>query len=340
MRGVSDGRARPVADHDIAGLFSCFESSSHILLAVSGGPDSMALMILAREWTKSRSRKGPKLSVATVDHGLRKEAHDEAALVASLAKSLRIPHTTLVWHGPKPKTGLQEQARAARYDLLIAHARAIKADAIALAHHRDDQAETVLMRLASGSGLSGLAGMKRVSQRDGIFILRPFLGLSAAQLRAIVDTRDVAYVDDPSNKNTKFTRVRLRQARTILDAEGLTDQRLQTFSERMARADDALCFMANRVERLYEMPSETGQIFSPGLFGEPSEIILRVLQTSILKIGTGGEPMLYRLESRFLELYRAHSAGKALKLTIGGAILSLLADGRLKILPEPPRRKV
>lgn len=340
MTRASDGYLRPITADEAAELFSSFDPFAHILLAVSGGPDSVALMTLARDWAKARGRKAPRFSVATVDHGLRKDAREEAALVARFAKNLRLPHETLVWRGSKPRTGLQEKARAARYDLLITHALAIRADAIALAHHADDQAETVLMRLAAGSGLSGLSGMKPVTQRDGIAILRPFLGHSSARLRATLDARGISYVDDPSNANEMFARIRLRKARAVLEAEGLTVERLQTFSGRMARADEALRFMADKAARQYEMPSETGQIFSPALFEEPSEIIVRVLQTSILKIGTGGDPTLYRLENRILELSRAHSSGKARKLTLGGAILSLSADGRLKILPEPPRRKV
>lgn len=340
MKRASVGQSRPITAQEAGETLSSFKSYNHILLAVSGGPDSVALMVLARDWAKSQGRHASKFSVATVDHGLRKEARDEAALVARHAKSLRMPHMTLSWHGPKPKTGLQEKARTARYALLIAHARAINADAIAFAHHKDDQAETVLMRLASGSGLSGLTGMKTITHRDGVMILRPLLEVSSSRLRATLDARGIAYVDDPSNSNVVFARVRLRQSHAVLEAEGLTTERLKTFSDRMARADEALSFIANKAGRKYEMPFEMGQVFAPGLFNEPSEIILRVLQTAILQIGTGGDPMLHRLENCILELSRARSSGKTLKLTLGGTILSLSADGRLKILPESRRRKV
>lgn len=340
MTHVADVSARPISVDETAALFSSCLASKHILFAVSGGPDSVAMITLARDWAKSQGRNAPKFSVATVDHGLRKEARDEAALVARLAKSLRMPHETLIWRGTKPKTGLQEKARAARYDLLIAHACAIKADAIALAHHRDDQAETVLMRLAAGSGLSGLTGMKPVSERDGIVILRPFLTVPSARLRATLDARGIVYAEDPSNQNATFARVRVRQAREVLEAEGLTNERMSTFAHRMARADDALRFVADKVARQFKIPSEMGEIYSPALFAEPAEIVLRVLHRSILQIGTGGEPMLNRLENRILDLYDARASRKPLKLTLGGAILSLSADGRLKILPEPPRRKV
>lgn len=339
MTRASDGTPRPILADEAKDLFSCFAPFSHILLAVSGGADSVALMVLARDWATSRRRKAPKFSVATVDHGLRKEARDEAARVAKLAKSLRMPHETLLWRGTKPKTGIQEKARLARYDLLLAHARAIKAEAIALAHHADDQAETLLMRLASGSGLSGLAGMRMVTMRDGIFVVRPMLELASARLRTTLDARGIGFVDDPSNSNDAFARVRLRKARAVLEAEGLSRERLQTLAYRMARADEALKISTVAAQHRHIIPSETGQIFAPTLFNEPLEIILRVLQASILTLGSGAELILHRLENRILDLCAARSIGKSMKFTLGGAILSLSADGRLKILPESPRRK-
>ena len=209
-----------------------------------------------------------------------------------------------------------------------------------LAHHADDQAETLLMRLASGSGITGLTGMKETTRRDEILILRPLLRLPAMRLRATVDALAIPYVDDPSNQNDAFQRVRLRKARAVLRAEGLTSDRLAIFAKRMARADDALKILADRARRSHEMPFEMGHMFAPTLFDEPHEIILRVLHASILQIGSGSEPMLYRLEDHVEDLVLAHSLGKSLKLTLGGAILAISADGRLKITSESPRRKV
>jgi len=340
MSRAADLINRPISADDAAHLFASCLGFKHILLAVSGGPDSIALMALARDWAKSQRRKAPKLSVATVDHGLRKEARDEAKLVAGFAKSLRMPHTILTWRGVKPKSGIQEKARAARYELLVAHANAIHADAIALAHHADDQVETILMRLASGSGLSGLAGMNAITRRDNMPLLRPLLHVSSAQLRAFVDDRGLPFVDDPSNANEAFARVRFRKSRAVLEAEGLSRERILALAQRMRRADGCLNVIARKIHRLCVMPGSDGCCYAPQLFDEPIEIVIRVLQTTISTIGTGDEPMLHRLENRVLDLVAARSLGKSLKLTLGGAVLSLSADGRLKILPESPRRKV
>ena len=332
--------ARPILADEAADYFASFAPYRHILLAVSGGADSIALMALARDWAKTQTRRAPKLSVATVDHGLRKEARDEAALVARFASLLRMDHALLTWRGVKPKSGIQEKARTARYDLLIAHARVIGAQAIALAHHADDQAETLLLRLAAGSGLSGLSGMKAIAWREDMPILRPLLDLPAARLRATVDERGIAFVDDPSNENDAYARVRMRKARDVLAVEGLSRERLQTLAHRLARADDALREIAALADARHEMPLPNGRAYAPSLFDEPLEILIRVVQGAVAHIGAGDEPMLHRLENKVLDLLAARTLNKSLKLTMGGAILSLSTDGCLKILPESPRRKV
>jgi tRNA(Ile)-lysidine synthase len=131
-----------------------------LVLAVSGGPDSTALMVLAARWCE-RLKSGPTLTAVTIDHGLRAESAREAAAVGRLAHQLGLVHRTLRWTGKKPSTGLQEAARTARYRLLAKAARETGATHILTAHTLDDQAETVLIRLTRGSGLTGLGGMQR-----------------------------------------------------------------------------------------------------------------------------------------------------------------------------------
>lgn len=340
MSRAADLKTRPISADEAAALFFAFETFSHILLAVSGGPDSIAMMVLARDWAKAKGRQAPKFSVATVDHGLRVEAQDEVRLVERAAKKLRMSHTTLKWDGVKPKSGLQEKARAARYNLLLAHARAIGAEAIAFAHHGEDQAETILLRLASGSGLTGLSGMKQMSMRDGIPILRPLLDLPSARLRSTLMMRNIPFVDDPSNVNDAFARVRMRKARDVLAAEGLTTERLQTLAHRLSRADDALRASAAAAECRHAMPVASGRCYASAVFDEPLEILVRLLQASIAEIGAGEEPAMQRLENHIFDLVTARRLGKSLKLTIGGTVLSVSTDGRLKIVAESPRRKV
>src|SRR5438045_610598 len=164
-------------------LFADWKSAPAIVLAVSGGPDSIALMWLAARWRRALAR-GPRLVAVTVDHGLRPEAAREARDVKRLARALEVPHRTLRWMGTKPKTGLPAAARAARYRLLAQVARAHGATHILTAHTRDDQAETLLMRMLRGSGIAGLAALARESERDGLLLGRPFLDMSNSQLIA------------------------------------------------------------------------------------------------------------------------------------------------------------
>src|SRR5258705_10089588 len=219
-------------------LFAGFASAPAIVLAVSGGPDSIALMWLAARWRRALAR-GPRLIAVTVDHGLRPGAAAEAREVKRLARSVDLPHRTLRWTGPKPRTGLPAAARAARYRLLAQAARSGGATHILTAHTRDDQAETLLMRMLRGSGIAGLAAMTRESERDGLVLARPFLDISKSQLIATLDKAKLGFADDPSNRDTSFTRPRLRTLMPVLAAEGGDTRNLVRLASRLARANAA-----------------------------------------------------------------------------------------------------
>src|SRR5690606_17098772 len=180
------------------------------------------------------------LVTATVDHRLRPESRREAAADARLAKPLGVEHQTLAWMGRKPSRGLQEAAREARYGLLFGLAEKIRADAVATAHTLDDQAETFLMRLARGSGISGLGAIRKKSARAGLTLLRPLLGVPKARLVAMLRKARVPFASDASNRDTRFLRSRLRKLRASLDAEGLVPERLARAAHRLARADEAI----------------------------------------------------------------------------------------------------
>ena len=161
------------------------------------------MMWLAARWRRALKR-GPHLVAVTIDHGLRPEAAREARDVKRLAKTLDLPHRTLRWSGAKPKTGLPAAARDARYRLLAKAARAAGATHILTAHTRDDQAETLLMRMSRGSGIAGLAAMARQSQRDGVTLVRPLLHIPKARLVATLKKAKIGFADDPTNRDTQF----------------------------------------------------------------------------------------------------------------------------------------
>jgi tRNA(Ile)-lysidine synthase len=238
----------PISASDARRLFADWQAAPAIVLAVSGGPDSIALMWLAARWRSALAR-GPRLIAVTVDHGLRAEAAAEARRVKQLARSLQLPHRTVRWTGPKPKTGLPAAARTARYALLSQVARSVRATHILTAHTRDDQAETLLMRLLRGSGIAGLAAMARESEREGLLLARPFLDVSKAQLIATLAKAKIGFADDPTNRDPGFTRPRLRGLMPALAAEGGDARSLARLASRLARANAAVEVLADGAER-------------------------------------------------------------------------------------------
>jgi len=224
-------------------VFAAVAEAPSIGLAVSGGADSLALLLLAARWAAGRPRP-PHLVVYSLDHGLRPEAAGEVAMVLAAAKSLGIDARGLVWHGDKPPSGLQEAARQARYRLIGAAMQQDGVGVLLTAHHRQDQAETVLMRLAHGSGVEGLKGMSALAEIEGVAVHRPLLDVEPADLAAIVAAAGLVPVADPSNLDTHYERVRWRQAMPALAELGLDAATLALFAERMGQADAAIAQMA------------------------------------------------------------------------------------------------
>ena len=206
-------------------------------VAVSGGGDSIALLHLAHDWAQ---RTGIDVYVATVDHGLRPESGEEAASVAMACAALGLSHQTLLWTGWNGRGNLQAEARAARQHLLTDWARTKGLRAILLGHTMDDQAETVLMRLGRGSGVDGLSGMRPRTDRNGLSWLRPLLGVRREDLRSWLTARRIDWIDDPSNDDPRFDRVKARQALAGLAGLGVTAPGLAATAERLQDARDAL----------------------------------------------------------------------------------------------------
>src|ERR1700720_953862 len=196
---MPDDDDSPISAQAAKRLFADWKAAPAIVLAVSGGPDSIALMWLAAPWRRTLAR-GPRLVAVTVDHGLRAEAKAEARDVKRLARALDLPHRTMRWTGAKPKTGLPAAARAARYRLLAQAARSHGATHILTAHTRDDQAETLLMRMLRGSGIAGLAAMARETERGGVALARPLLDVSKSRLVATHKKAKIGFADDPTNR--------------------------------------------------------------------------------------------------------------------------------------------
>jgi len=333
-----------VADGEANALFRGLEDLPGLVLAVSGGPDSTALLVLAARWAK-RLKRAPKLVAVTIDHGLRPEAAREAAAVKQLARRLGVAHRTLRWRGGKPQSGLQEAARRARYELLAQVASRLRFAHILTAHTLDDQAETVLFRLARGSGLFGLTGMAHAAplplngMRE-IFLVRPLLHLPKARLVATLAAERIPYAEDPSNRDPRFTRTRLRTLMPALAREGLDARGLARLAARLRRAESTIQVAVQAARSALAPPPwpQCGPIaFATAPFaGLPAEVGLRLLGEAVAHAGDEGPVELAKLESLYEALRQARSR---LRRTLAGALITLDRD-YLRVERAPARRRL
>ena len=336
---MRDDDNSPVSASEAKALFAGWRNLPALVLAVSGGPDSVALMWLAARWRKGFAR-GPRLIAVTIDHGLREESSREASEVKRLARTLDIEHRTLRWTGDKPRRGVPAAARDARYRLLAQAARAARATHVMTAHTRDDQAETLLMRLVRGSGIAGLSAMARESERDGILLARPFLDVPKSRLIDTLNKAKIAFADDPTNRDTAFTRPRLRALLPLLAVEGGDARGLARLASRLARANAAVEVLTDGAERYLALKADRSQ---PGLdarafAGLPEEIRLRLLGRGLDRVGHEGPAELGKVEALLTTLDRAIAAQAAVRTTLAGAVVSLVR-GRIRVEPAPARRQ-
>lgn len=339
-----EGPLDPAAD---AALLAPLAGCRRVLIAVSGGPDSTALLFLARRWRGARDG-GPQLLAATVDHGLRPEAAAEAAAVARRCAQWGVPHRILAWTGTKPQRGIQAAAREARHRLLRAAAADAGADALAFAHTLDDQAETVLFRLARGSGLTGLSAMRPAAERADVVLLRPLLGVPKARLVATLEAAGVTYARDPGNQDPRFTRPRLRALAPALAAEGLDARRLALLARRAGRADAALeAVAADAKARLVRAAPADGAVLAvdrAGFAALPEEIAIRLLGHLITAVGSEGPVELGKLEALAARLAAALAHGGSsqgaarFSATLAGALVSA-RGAQITVRRAPPRRR-
>ena len=292
-----------------------------LAVAVSGGPDSLALLLLA-----DRARPG-RMVAATVDHQLRPESSDEAAMVAALCRRMAVPHRTLDVVVADCGDGLQAAAREARYGALTAWAFNEGASALATAHHLDDQAETVLMRLARGAGVAGLAGVRATRPiGSGLALIRPLLGWRKAELIGIVAAAGLSAIDDPSNDDPRFDRTR---ARRLLADDVLPPERLAAVAARMADADAALGWQTARLarERL-DLAGSTARLDAGDL---PGEFRRRLLLVALARLLPDSRPPRGEDIDRLIARLDADQVS-----TLAGVRIE---PGRVwRLSPAPPRR--
>lgn len=290
-------------------------------VAVSGGGDSVALMHLMAEWGRGR-----RIMVATVDHGLRPESAAEARQVGRAARALGLPHATLLWQRETEVGNLMASARDARLRLLAGWAQRNGLSAVALGHTLDDQAETLMMRLARGSGIDGLASMAEWRDAFGTRWLRPMLNAGRRDLRAWLRARGIGWVDDPSNDNTDFDRIRIRRA---IEATGLDVTALARAATHINEARDALSHYAAFAAQ--DAAARHGSLALPrrAYRDAPAEIRRRLIVAACRWITGADYP-----PRRKAVLHALNAISSGHRVTLDGALIEPTGD-RIRLFREP-----
>lgn len=315
-------------------------------VGLSGGGDSVALLHLLARWAKTRKATPPVALI--VDHGLRKSSASEAKKAAQLAEDLGLTAHILVWKGRKPDADIEAVAREARYRLMGEWCRMNGVASLYLAHTRDDQAETFLLRLARGSGLDGLSAMRTrgsypLDEYSDLLVLRPLLGASRDALRDFLKAEKVSWSDDPMNDDPRFARVRIRQAWPLLEEIGLGRMRLADAAAHLARARDALDTVTEAV-LMRACRAKKGVILvePAALTAAPPEVGLRALARILMAVsGQEYRPRFVRLERLFGMIASGLEAGVTLHgCRIGPApkARAIFGPGTLEVRREDKRR--
>jgi len=342
-RIVTPGRADTAAAPIDATAFEAlmaplgpFEPRPRIAVAVSGGPDSLALCLLADRWARLR---GGTVFALTVDHGLRPESGAEAAQVRRWLTGRAIAHRTLRWNSSRPVARIQEEARAARLALLVGWCRRARILHLLLGHQREDQAETVLQRFVRGSGIDGLAAMAPVRLAlepagNGVRLLRPLLAVPRDALTATLARWDQPWIDDPTNRDARHARPRLAAALARLGGEGMSAARLARAAERAAGDRAALDRLCADLLAACARPSPAGFVTldSRILRQAPPALASRALGCVVTTVsGASHPPRQERLE-RLAQRLRDEGDMAA---TLGGCRVVPLKNKRLLVCREP-----
>ena len=279
-------------------LFNKYIDGKPIALAVSGGPDSTAMMQIA---AFSKKINNSNITVIVVDHGLRKESKNEAKIVSQNAKLLGFKFKILKWDGVKPKTRIQEIARKKRYKLITSWCKKKGIEKLFLAHHLDDQVETFIMRLGKGSGVDGLAVMNFVTETYSLKLVRPFLEITKNRLIKILDISNLKWISDPTNFNTNYKRSRIRKILPILSEEGINSKQIGLVIKRMRAAKDALNNQTGiLLEKYLSNVDNVAYFLDKNLLEEATEkeILLRILEKIFMNIsGSIYPPRRNKLEN-------------------------------------------
>ena len=291
--------------------------NNNFIVGVSGGPDSLALAFLAKIYS---IKKNLKAKFFIVDHKLRPGSTKEAKYVKKLLKKYFIKAEILTWSGKKPQSNIQSLARKKRYELLISRCKNLKIKNILLAHHQDDLFENFFIRILRGSGLKGLISLNKISKIKDINILRPLLELKKKDLLFISKNVFNFYINDPSNKDEKFLRIRIRKLISNLEKEGLDKDKFINTIENLKYSDQTIKFYVenNLKKNSFFSEKKNEMILSSEFFEQPYEVVFRSFSNVVNLIGKKYYPVRgKKLDNIIMEIEKK----SFLKTTLGGCII-------------------
>ncbi len=324
-----------IGEDELIELFEPLKALPSLAVAVSGGADSMALMLMLVAWRRLIGENAPELSVLSVDHGLRREAAEEVQMVAKISRQHGLPHKAFSWDGSKADGNISAKSRNARYDLMCEWCHQQKISHLLVAHTLDDQAETVLLRLARGSGVDGLAAMAMSRTWKNTVIYRPLLGVERTRLLQLVNDMQCPYVNDPGNHDLKYERVRFRQALALLEPLGIDAYGLAQTAGRLAQVRAALDIASvQAIARSVEVSNAGFCILDPGqLEHHPYEIRRRVLSRLLRAVAGRTYAPSHAPLAKVLAWVQARDRSTR---TLGGCLL-MARQGKIWIMREAGR---
>ena len=290
---------------------------NNFIVGVSGGPDSLALAFLAKIYS---IEKNLKVKFFIVDHKLRSESTKEAKYVKKLLKKFSINVEILTWYGKKPTSNIQSLARKKRYELLISRCKNLKIKNILMAHHQDDLFENFFIRILRGSGLKGLISLDKKSKTNNINILRPLLEFKKEDLLFVSKYVFNFYLNDPSNNDDKFQRIRIRNLLSKLKKEGLDRNKFINTIKNLRYSDDTIKFYVknNLQKNTFYSEKNNKMILNSEFFSQPQEVVFRSFSDVIKSIGQNYYSVRgKKLENIILEIEKQ----SFFKATLGGCII-------------------
>jgi tRNA(Ile)-lysidine synthase len=327
----------PLADDELSAILAPLREARLVALAVSGGADSLALLDAVDRWRRSGGAM-PGVVVLTVDHRLRRGSGREAGGVAAVARARGMEARVLAWRGPRPSANIEAAARQARYRLLLEACAESGASHLVLAHHRDDQAETFLMRLQRGAGVFGLAAMRPAIACGPVTIVRPFLEIARTRLVATTAAAGLTPAQDPMNTDPRFARGRIRRIMPLLAAEGFDPAMLTAAARRLADAASAIDAAVDALIGIGVTVDAYAVVnLDPASFASAAdEVRMRLLARMILAVG--GEDYVPRHDSLLKMAAAMIDPGRPrrFKRTLGGAVVEWYG-GRFVVYREMGR---